>query len=71
MATISFRPVRAFGDHPSGTRARRSFLETILSWQDRASDRAHLMDLDDRLLSDMGIDRAAARFEAAKPFWRA
>ncbi|MBS0221709.1 MAG: DUF1127 domain-containing protein [Proteobacteria bacterium] len=31
--------------------------------------RRQLAELDDRLLRDIGIDRAQARFEAGKGFW--
>lgn len=36
----------------------------------RASQRRTLLDLDDRLLRDVGLTRSAARREAAKPWWR-
>ena len=36
----------------------------------RARQRRALAALDDRLLRDIGGTRAAARFEARKPFWR-
>ena len=42
----------------------------LLTWQQRYELRQHLLALDDRLLDDMGLDRAKARKEAAKPFWR-
>lgn len=42
----------------------------IYQWQDRAAQRHALAELDDRLLQDIGIDRASAKSEAAKPFWR-
>ncbi len=48
-----------------------AILETLLVWQERDQQRRHLAALDDRLLSDMGISRAAAAREAAIPFWRA
>ena len=32
--------------------------------------RRHLLELDDRLLDDIGFSRAMARREAAKPFWK-
>lgn len=45
--------------------------ETLVTWQQRSETRAALTDLDDRLLRDMGIDRAAAHEEARRPFWKA
>ena len=39
-------------------------------WQERASQRTQLASLDGRILKDMGISRADAAHEAAKPFWR-
>lgn len=44
---------------------------TVLAWQARISERAHMRALDDRLLKDMGLSRADVAREAAKPFWRA
>ena len=43
---------------------------TLLTWQTRTTERNHLAGLDNRLLADMGMTRADAAFEAAKPFWR-
>ncbi|MFC6854574.1 DUF1127 domain-containing protein [Marivibrio halodurans] len=39
-------------------------------WQDRLDQRRRLANLDDRLLSDIGVDRLRALNEAEKPFWR-
>lgn len=39
-------------------------------WRERARQRRALMALDDRLLRDIGISRADAEREVAKPFWR-
>lgn len=44
---------------------------TLQSWQARAQQRHDLASLSNRMLADIGIDRAAANAEAAKPFWRA
>ncbi|MBL8667879.1 MAG: DUF1127 domain-containing protein [Rhodospirillales bacterium] len=45
-------------------------MDTLLACQDRARERHQLGELDDRLLRDVGIDRATADREALKPFWR-
>jgi uncharacterized protein YjiS (DUF1127 family) len=42
-------------------------------WQERIRARRHLRDLcqlDDHMLQDIGLTRAALRCEAEKPFWR-
>lgn len=49
---------------------RRPFA-AVLAWQARVTERAHLRALDDRLIKDMGLNRADVEREAAKPFWRA
>ena len=41
----------------------------LADWQQRASDRATLAALDDRMLDDIGLTRADVRREAHKPFW--
>ena len=46
------------------------FLDALGEWQDRAAQRRRLGALDNRMLGDIGIDRATAAAEAAKPFWR-
>ncbi len=39
-------------------------------WYERHRQRQYLARLDDRLLRDIGIDRATAELEISKPFWR-
>ncbi|MDF1720967.1 MAG: DUF1127 domain-containing protein [Minwuia sp.] len=39
-------------------------------WEKRLAERQHLSRLDDRMLQDMGLDRADLRHEIEKPFWR-
>ncbi len=39
-------------------------------WYERSRQRRHLARLDDRLLRDIGIDRATVEMEISKPFWR-
>lgn len=43
---------------------------TIATWYERWRQRQHLKDLDDHLLKDIGLSRAEAEGEAARPFWR-
>jgi uncharacterized protein YjiS (DUF1127 family) len=40
-------------------------------WARRRHDRHALLQLDDRMLRDIGFDRAQAEGMAARPFWRA
>ena len=47
------------------------FLGTLMLWQERASQRRRLAELDGHMLKDLGITRGEAQAEAAKPFWRA
>ncbi len=46
-------------------------IEVFMTWQERASERRHLGQLDDRLLADMGLSRADVERETSIPFWRA
>lgn len=39
-------------------------------WHFRATSRRHLSRLDDHLLRDIGLDRAAVEREILKPFWK-
>ncbi len=44
-------------------------IEKIMTRAELARSRHQLAQLDERLLRDIGVDRATARFEATKPFW--
>ncbi len=44
--------------------------DLLSTWQRRASERRHLMRLDDRLLADIGHSRADVEREYRTPFWR-
>ena len=44
-------------------------VESFLTRAELRRSRRQLADLDDRLLQDIGLDRARARFEAGKGFW--
>jgi len=41
----------------------------LLQWQERATTRARLRDLDARFLDDVGLSAQEAYREARKPFW--
>lgn len=42
----------------------------LLVWQERATTRAGLRDLDARFLEDVGLSKHEAYIEARKPFWK-
>ncbi len=44
-------------------------VETVLNRAELHRSRRQLAELDDRLLRDIGLDRASARYEACKGFW--
>ena len=52
-----------------GHPAKRLFA-VIVAWQQRYELRRHLLEMDDRLLDDIGLSRAQAKQEAAKPIWK-
>ena len=43
--------------------------DTIMTRAELAKSRRQLAELDDRLLRDIGLDRATARFESSKSYW--
>lgn len=45
-------------------------VDTVMGWMDRARQRRHLAELDDRLLRDIGIGRADVEAEMSRPVWR-
>jgi uncharacterized protein YjiS (DUF1127 family) len=44
-------------------------VEALMTRAELRKSRQQLAELDDRLLRDIGIDRARARFEADKGYW--
>jgi len=46
-----------------------AWVQTLKRQHDRWQQRRALLDLDDRLLADIGITREEAEREASKPFW--
>lgn len=63
---MSFAPARIEVSSPF-TAAYRVFA----TWMERHEQRARLVEMDSRMLRDMGLDKVDALNEAAKPFWRA
>ncbi len=72
MFTQTRSPNRAFGS--TGDLAFGRFAETMMltmmTMLERGRQRAALRELDDRLLTDIGVSHADAMREADKPFWR-
>ena len=62
-----------FASSARSTHARRwsagTIIGRLMQWQARNTERNHLRQLDDRMLSDMGMTRADAYHESRKPFW--
>jgi uncharacterized protein YjiS (DUF1127 family) len=54
-------------DH--GRRWTSAAISTVVLWVERSRSRRVLATLDDHQLRDVGISRADARLESAKPFW--
>ncbi len=44
--------------------------DLLVGWIQRDRERHMLNNIDDRMLRDIGLDRADVLAEAAKPFWR-
>jgi|GEM_PF-3281174 len=63
---------------PAPQRTRRPFIvkaaQTVWTWRQKAAARADLRRLldraDDRVLADVGLNRAALADEAGKAFWQ-
>jgi uncharacterized protein YjiS (DUF1127 family) len=59
------------GDLRSALRRRLVRIgEALLAWHDRARERRALVELSEDMLRDIGVSRADAYHEAARPFWR-
>ena len=67
--SVHARPQVSSGPGRSQALLIRVF-DALGAWQDRAMERHRLAGFDDRMLQDIGVDRAAAAAEAGKPFWQ-
>ncbi len=63
----AFPPALAARPRPQ---LRPDLLSLLRLWLRRSADRRALAGLDARDLRDIGMTRADAQHEAAKPFWR-
>lgn len=54
---------------PAASRTRPSLLTRIATWHRVARQRRQLLDIDPRLLADMGLTPEQAFREASRPFW--
>jgi len=78
MSTLSSARAFARAEAPSFSLGRAVALlagavvvgvEAVMTRGELARSRRQLSELDERLLRDIGLDRATARFEASKGFW--
>ena len=69
MATTILWPTPMSSRKTSNYRLNRA-LNTLSRWYHRYHQRRKLLDLEDRMLKDIGISRVEALAEAKKPFWK-
>ena len=69
LGTGATSPLSQHGLFTSGWQLLRGASLTLLAWKRRHQTRSALLDLDPRLLRDIGISVSDARVEAGKPFW--
>ena len=63
--------IDAFKAPPHGPfRLARQAFNLVGTWMERRRQRRDLSGLDDQMLKDIGVTRAEAAREIAKPFWR-
>ncbi|MEB8432503.1 DUF1127 domain-containing protein [Cocleimonas sp. KMM 6892] len=48
----------------------KNLFKTLTIWNQRIQQRKHLAKLDDRMLEDIGLNRADVDCEINKPFWK-
>ncbi len=70
---IAQQPARALAAPSWQRRAARALMlafERLWLWHERTRSRRMLLSMDDRMLQDIGVDRAAAEYEGTRPFWQ-
>jgi len=65
-----YEQVAPLNFNPGITIFLRKGLSLLGRWSRRIEERRALLSLDERMLTDLGIEPHQAREEAAKPFWR-
>jgi len=73
LALIGWRPRHIRPDRSWQARLGRAVDAVgarLALWHERANSRAALLDLNDRSLNDIGLDRASAYRQGSLPFWR-
>lgn len=55
--------------HPGRAGTVRNLVRRVVFWMELAESRRRLRQLDERMLRDIGVDRADAEREARRPFW--
>jgi uncharacterized protein YjiS (DUF1127 family) len=72
LSTLNAKHVGHSSVKPTSAKAGLivSIGRTILMWQERASMRHNLSQLDQENLNDMGIDHTFVEMEVKKPFWQ-
>lgn len=65
----AFAPPRSEARYAPAARPRPSFWQRILTWQRVVRERRRLLEMDDRILKDIGLTSEQAWREASRPFW--
>ena len=70
MKTIALAFAPGLADRmPAASRNRPSLWTRVTTWHRVARERRRLLELDARLLADMGLTPDEAAWEASRPFW--
>ena len=69
MSYHSVAQTGAYARH--GNSLLRRVLDSVQTMYRRSAERHHLLELEPRLLNDIGLNRQDVEREAGKPFWRA